>query len=357
MKRVTALAAVLILVCSLLSGCDLWMSGEYVSVTPHDERTEQTGDMVTEVSSYHQLQNVLNINVASCVDRIIVSASSFNDVMVDFYVQTAINQVLRDTPVGAYAVERIDYEIGTNRGEPVVVFKIEYRYPSTDILSIRNVHSTDEIVESAFEALAEGVSHIVLWTDNFEETDMDQQIENHLMTHGDITVELPVYRVSVYPKKGVERIVDISFEYEHDRVSLEKKQKEIENVLLTAEAQIKDLSQVLDIYKGFYTFLAEHIRYLKNSSNMPVYSALCEKTGDSKAFAMTFAAMCRRAELDSVVISGTLNNEQRYWNLVRFRGKYYHLDILSCINNGDFAIKTATEMSGYQWDTAKYPDT
>ena len=343
-----------ITVTCLLSGCDLWMSGEYHSINPHGERTEQTVDMVTEVSSYNQLKKVLSINVSSCVEKLIVSVSSFNDATVDFYVQTAVNHILNDTPIGAYAVERIDYEIGTNRGEPVALFKINYRYPATEILTMHKVYNSDDVAKSALKAVDDRQNRVVLFVENYSETGIDSLLEDYIMINGDRIVEIPQYHISMYPQKGTQRIVEMVFAYDNDNQTLQKKQEQMENVLVDTENSDKSRTKVLDIYEGFYSFLSEHAEYTKESSAMPVYSLVWEKAGDSKAFAMTFAALCRRADLDCRVIAGTYNSEHRYWNLVRFRGEYYHLDILECQSSGGFSIKTASEMSGYQWDVEKY---
>lgn len=354
MKRIAALLAAVVIVCGLLSGCDLWMSGEYLSVTPHDEQTEQAGDVITQVASYNQLRNVLAVNVASCVDKIIVSLSSFNEATVDFYIQTAINNVLKETPVGAYAVKQIDYEVGTSRGEPVVVFNMTYRFASMDILTMHKVRDSENVKELALDALQNKKDRVVLFVEDYTETNIEETVENYMLTHGDQLVEVPRYRISLFPEKGAERIVEMIFAYGTDKQLLKEKQEQLEKVLLEAESSEK-YTQVLDFYEGYYAFLSKHATYVKESSSTPVYNLLCERKGDSRAFAMTFAALCRRADLECVVISGTYNSEHRYWNLVRFRGVYYHLDILACMTDGNFVLKPASEMSGYQWDTEKYP--
>ena len=355
MKRTITIIVVLLTVCGMLGGCDFWMSGDYLSVRPNEGQLEQTSDMVIAISSYNQLREVLDIQVASCAESVIVSVSSFNDATVDFYVQTAIDYIMDDTPVGAYGVDRIDYEIGTNRGEPVVVFKIYYRYPSADILSIRKVRDSEDVFNAALTALGKKESYLVLKVDELSDSEIEGRIESHILTHGDQIVEIPEYRLSLYPNNGDDRIVEMVFAYENDKKTLDENQKRMEQAFIQAEESNKNVTQVLDIFRGYYSFLVNNCTYAEIAGNMPVYSLMCEGRGDSKAFAMTFAALCRRAELDCNVVSGTYNGEQRFWNLVRFRGTYYHLDILECINSGEFSIKTASEMSGYQWDMNKYP--
>lgn len=356
MKRIITTMIMTTIFCCLLTGCNFWMSGDYLSVKPHEDNSEHSDDMVVDVSSYNQLREVLDINVSNCADSVIVSVSSFNESTVDFYVQTAINYIQEDTPIGAYAVDHIDYEIGTNKGDPVVVFRISYRYPSLDIQSIRKVQSADNVFNAALTALGKKDDYLVLCVEKFSSDDIETQIENHILTHGDQIIEIPEYRLSVYPDKGDERIVEMMFAYENDKKILDENQKIMEQAFLHAEESVKNVTQVLDIYKGYYTFLTKHCTVTENSGTMPVYSLMCEGKGDSKAYAMAFAALCRRAELECHVVTGTYNETQRYWNLVRFRGVYYHLDIIACINDGKFAIKSSADMSGYRWESEKYPE-
>lgn len=354
MKRISVLVLVPVLICSFLSGCGFWMNGDYLSVTPHKLANDQSGKVITEVSSYNQLRNILSINVSSCMEKIVVSTESFNDATVGFYAQTAIDYVMENTPVGAYAVKNINYEIGTNRGASAVVFNVLYRYPVTDILSMKVAGDSDEIMGLAIQTMEEQKESLLVRTDNYSETDFEKRVYDYIMIHGDRIVEMPEYTVSVYPEKGEKRIVKMEFDFNTDPRSIKNKKQLLKDAMGRIEGTVES-QQVMDIYEGFYKYLSENTTYSSKQSDTPVYSLLCEQTGDSRAYAMTFAALCRRADLDCLVITGTYNNVQRYWNLVAFRGQYYHLDILSCQEAGEFVLNTSQEMSGYLWDQDAYP--
>ena len=119
MRRI---AALMFVISVLMSGCAFWMSGEYLSVQPHEKQNAQQGNQIIEVTSYTQLRNTLKTLVESGADDAVVSISNHNETTADFYVGTAINYITDNTAIGAYAVDRITYEIGTNKGIPVVAF-------------------------------------------------------------------------------------------------------------------------------------------------------------------------------------------------------------------------------------------
>ena len=126
-------------------------------------------------------------------------------------------------------------------------------------------------------------------------------------------------------------------------------------VFTSAELYVKKTEQVSEIYSQLYSFLMERHNYTVQSSETPAYSLLYRGVGDCRAFATVYAAMCRRAELDCQVVSGTRDGMQWQWNVVRFRGKYYHVDLLSCREAGAFQMHEPSEMEDYVWDYSSFP--
>ncbi len=77
--------------------------------------------------------------------------------------------------------------------------------------------------------------------------------------------------------------------------------------------------------------------------------------GDSEAFAIVYAAMCRAAELDCYIVSGTRGGEPWFWNIIRADDLYYHVDLLQSKDAGAFQMLTDEQMQGYVWDYSAYP--
>ena len=105
-----------------------------------------------------------------------------------------------------------------------------------------------------------------------------------------------------------------------------------------------------------YTFVMNRYDYYDiQTSITPVYSLLLHGIGDSQAFAMVYAAMCRQASLNAYVISGTRDGAPWVWNAVQIDGEYYYIDLLRCNEGDGFRLYTQAEMTNYVWDSSAYP--
>jgi len=349
MKRICGVLAVLFL-CSLLGGCGFWMDGEYVSVKPHMELTLQDGDEVIEVSTFVQLRNALCDLVDNGAQSGIMSASSFNDGTMHYYVDTAIDYVAKRTPIGAYAVDEISYEIGTNRGVSVIAFDISYRHERSEILRIQKAAGMEDAKALIEDSLNNCDSSVLIHIDNYEVMDFEQVVIDYSYNNPDMVMEIPTVKAAVYPEEGSQRLVELNLTYQTSRDRLRQMQEQVASVFTSAELYVKERVQVRDVYSRLYSFLMERNEYTIQSSITPAYSLLHHGVGDSRAFANVYAAMCRKAGLDCTVIAGTKDGEPWCWNLVRFRGEYFHVDILS----GSFQMLRDNELTGYVWDYSAY---
>ena len=104
-----------------------------------------------------------------------------------------------------------------------------------------------------------------------------------------------------------------------------------------------------------YAFLMERFEYKQETSITPAYSLLRHGTGDSRAFAQVYAAMCRDAGLTCMTVTGTRDGEPWTWNILLDGEEYYHVDLLRCSENGRYREQTDAEMEGYVWDYSEYP--
>jgi len=355
MKRIAALIMNVILASCIFGGCAFWMKGDYLSVTPHAADTDIAGEAVVEVTSYAQLRNALSDMVTNCTPSGVISIKSFSNATVDFYVNSAINDVAENTPIGAYAVDKITYEIGINRGAAVVALEFTYRHGRADILGMQKARNTDEVVAAVTTALKQSDPYVVIYTDNYKAIDFMQLVRDFTNENPDLVMELPQVGVFVYPQMGQERIVELTFSYLTDRDALQEMQERVSEVFTSANLYVKDTTQVKDIYSRLFSFLMERDDYSLETSITPAYSLLQHGVGDSRAFANVYAAMCRQADLDCTVVSGTRDGEPWCWNLVRYRGNYYHVDLLRSSEKGEFLMQNAAEMSGYVWDYSAYP--
>lgn len=351
MKRIFTLFLVLSMM--FLSGCGAWMNGERLSVTPHENKLQQASGEIFEAETYAQMQVALIDKIEAGSDSMVVSVSAFAEATADKDIQSAVEYVKNSTPIGAYAVKEINYEVGKNRGQLVIAFHMEYRHGIGELARIKSAANMEEATMHITNALGECTDSLVFMVNNYVQTDLVQLVADYGNDNPDKVMEQPQVRVSVYPDTGDSRIVEIYFTYQTSREELRKMRDQVEAVFTSARLYVRQTT-VKETYSRLYSFLMERNEYTIGTSITPAYSLLHHAVGDSRAFANVYGAMCRREGLDCRVISGTKNGETHFWNMIRYRGEYYHVDLLECSKNGDFKMLKASDMSDYIWDYSAF---
>ena len=132
-------------------------------------------------------------------------------------------------------------------------------------------------------------------------------------------------------------------------------QGQVQRVFASASLYIGQDDEEAQKYAQLFSFLTERFAYQLETSITPSYSLLCHGVGDSRAFAMVYASMCGRANLECSIVSGTKNGEPWYWNLICEDGIYYHVDLIESRESGQLVKLSDDQMAGYVWDYSAYP--
>ncbi len=348
MKR---LIAILLAICTVfLSGCDFWMNGDYLYVSPVQGYQQGQENRVIEVSNYENLCEALEEVVSLAAADVKITLSYFDEEAANNQVASAVDYILNSSPIGSYSVEDINYTIATDRGISAVDISIRYRYDTEHIVSIKKAGTMQETEQLLYAALESFEPSLVVSVDAFEETDISALVQQYANTYPEIIMEIPQLDVTTFPNAGTKRLIAMQFSYENTQEQLKNLQEQVEIVFTSAELYVGKVSQSEQAYTRLYSFLMERDDYTIAPSITPAYSLLHGGRGDSHAFAVVYAAMCRRVNLDCKVITGTRGGQTWSWNLIPYQDRYYHLDLLMCEQNGDFAMKTDEEMENYGWN-------
>ena len=168
-------------------------------------------------------------------------------------------------------------------------------------------------------------------------------------------MEIPQLSEGIYGT-GEGRVVELNFTYQNSRESLRQMRNQVEAIFDAAEVYVSgDGADYLKLTQ-LYGFLMERFDYQVETSITPAYSLLRHGVGDSKAFAVVYAAMCHQAGLECYVVTGTRNGEPWYWNIVCSDGDSFHVDLLRCREFGGFRRFSDRDMNGYVWDYSAYPE-
>lgn len=352
-KKILRIAVLLLAAC-ILTGCTSWMVGYHYSVKPHVEENAQPTQSTTEVDSFDALRDSLADTIMSGRDNCVIYISGFSETKIHRFMDIAIHNVKYSNPIGSYAVDEINYEIGTSAGRQAVAVKIAYNRTRSEILRIKHAKSMQEAKRMITTALENCDAGVVVKTSKYQVTDFTQMIQDYVDENPDLCMEMPQIAIGLYPNRGTERVIELTFTYQSSREDLRSMQDKVRPIFSSAELYVSGDGEKTEKYAQLYSFLMERFEYQLTTSITPSYSLLRHGVGDSKAFATVYAAMCRRADLNCKVVSGTKAGEAYYWNAILVDGVYHYLDLLQCNTEGGFTVKPQEEMAGYVWDYSAF---
>ena len=344
----------LVLVCSLLLGGCSWLDGSYVSIETHHEQPHEGQTEIIFAENYLQLMDAMEALIAAGAETGVIHVPDYTSGSVEAGMSIATAYAMKNSPIGAYAVEDIHYELGTSSGLPAVAVTITYRHSLAEIQRIRRVADVTAAEQIIAETLAECSARVVLLIENYTETDFVLMVEDYASRSPAVVMETPQVSAGIYGT-GAARVVELIFTYRNSRDSLRQMKEQVAPVFDAAVLYVSGDGAQRQKYSQLYAFLMERFDYTIETSLTPAYSLLRHGVGDSRAFATVYAAMCRGAGLECMVITGSRSGEPWTWNMVQDNGRYYHVDLLRSSEQGVFQTYTDGDMEGYVWDYSTYP--
>ena len=351
MKRMCAL---LLLLCLLLTGCS-WFGGSYVNVVPHQEHSKTIMGQSLQATNYAQLVTILQDMVAQAAESAVIQLADLTTEETRAFMDAAAAYIRTEHPLGAYAVRKVTYEIGTSGTRPAVAVEITYSRSRVELRKVSRAKTMEEVstlICGALESYADG---IVIWAEEYEPMDFSQLVQDHAERYPEKIMEIPHVAYETYGT-GSQRVLELAFTYENSRDDLRDMQAQVQPVFDAAALYVSGDGTDYVKFSQLYAFLMKRFDYNLETSITPSYSLLHHGVGDCRSFAVVYAAMCRMAGLDCQVITGTRNGQPWTWNLVKDRGRYYHVDLLLCTEIGIYWQYVDGNMVGYIWDYSAYPE-
>ena len=337
----------------LLGGCG-WLNGSFVSVTPHEAPKQVAHADTITAANYKDFLAALKQLVAAGTEVAAIHVEEYPEKALEVGVRRAVYNVMHNDPIGAYAVEDIQYEIGSSSGLPAVSIAVTYRHNSTELQRIRRAVSIPQVQIIVANALESYEAGIVLLVGQYEDTDFSQFVQDYAREHPETIMEIPQVTQALYGT-GESRVVELIFSYQTSRDSLRRMQAQVKPVFESAVLYVSGDGDDYQKFSQLYAFLMERFDYKLETSITPSYSLLRHGIGDSRAFAQVYAAMCRDAGLTCMTVTGTRDGEPWTWNMILDGEEYYHVDLLRCSERGKYRELTDEEMEGYVWDYSDYP--
>ena len=342
----------------LFSGCSIF-NQTYVHIEPHENESGGARTEAVSARDYDQLISALDNMVTYGSEGGLIYISDYDQDMVEQNMRSAEDYIRKDHPVGAYSVEDITYEVGVSSGKPAIAVTFQYRHSPMEIRMIRKMHTMNSVQLVVGSALLNYDTSLVVHVTSYEEVDLTQMVRDYVEQHPNLVMETPQVAVGIFGT-GDTRVIELTFTYQTSRDSLRQMQSQVQPVFDSAALYVKGESSERQKFSQLYSFLMEfqmeQFDYTLETSITPTYSLLRHGVGDSRAFAMVYAAMCRQAGLECMMVTGTRNGEPWSWNMVLDDGHYYHVDLLRSSQEGKYREYLDADMSGYVWDYSAYPE-
>ena len=340
----------------LLSGCSVFRQQNYISVTPHQAQSVESDTESVSVSSYSQLEEAFADFVEDGTERVLLSVQNYDQSVLEHHLRSVINNIQIYHPIGAYAVDDIEYEMGTSGGQAAVSLQISYVHDRSEIRKIRKARDTEYACKLIKSALDNCDAGIVIRIDDYQKLDFTQMVEDYVDAYPEKIMERPEVAVNIYPNNGLkDQIVELKFTYQTSRDSLRTMQKQVKDIFDSAKLYVSGDAEDRQKFAQLYSFLTERFDYQIDTSITPAYSLLRHGVGDNKSFAVAYSAMCRLSGLECQIVNGTRDGNPWYWNMIKDGDRYFHVDLLRCMEEGGFVERTDGEMSGYVWDYSAFP--
>lgn len=348
-----------LLVCALaltaLTGCGSIFDRRYSSVTTHQEQSASEEDAsILRAETYADL--------VSCVQHFVSMGQPSGTVHVYKYsgdieadLEKACTEVCTEDPLGAYALNSIDYSYSRIISYYECTFNFSYRRDVSEIASIVSAYGNGSIRDLIQGKLTTFDNTLVIRTSSFytERSNLYTLVQEAYYSSPGTAMGYPDVSISIYPQEGETRIVEFSFTYEWTQATLKQRSEEVASAAAALVGQ--DTAADATVAWLLYSRLLQQTVY-RSDGSANVYSALCLGSANSEGIALAYSLLCQQSGITCRLVKGTLAGEPHCWNIITLGDTSWHLDVSRSDPEGAFLHGDATMAElGYNWSQEDYP--
>lgn len=363
MKKITALLLALGLMLSM-GGCRLFDKSNYELSAYTAETEEVTEADVGYISDYSSLKRAITWLVSEHQESAELQFQNY-DGNISRDISQACWEVKSSTPLGAFAIDYTSCDLSRIVSFYQADLYITYRRSAEQVEAIEELVGLTELSQRLNQALHGSETYLVLEVTSAAVT--AELVRNYVSQayYADALAapQMPEAQVNLYPESGVERIVEISLDYGMTTEELEQMRAELAQRCAQAlvytgasgeasdEAGSETVRQADRLYAACL-YLAENCIY-SPAAGTTAYDALVSGAANAEGMAMACQAFCEMLGIECRVVSGRLDNEPHFWNMVTVDGLTCHLDMSD--PNEVFLSSDEKVLGRYWWDTEAYP--
>lgn len=344
-----------------LNGCSSLFDREIYVEEPYDAGSETTDaeiDDAEAISNYAALRQAINRLVEEHTESAELQFQNYNG-SISQDISTACWEVKSSTPLGAFAVDYISYDLSRIVSYYQAELHITYKKSQYQVEALERVENLTAMRTRLSDALRAGETYLVLeiaatalTADMVSDSVSDAYYADPLLSP-----VLPSVTTGIYPESGLTRILEITLDYGLDSETLAVRREELETAVLAVAAGCgmaedgENTAELRVILAALCDYLGANCVPDENGDNT-AWAALSESTASSEGIAMAFAAVCRTLDIVCVPVFGRLNGETHVWNIVTLEEGSCHVDASV---DGVFMESDAEISGAYWWDTSEYP--
>lgn len=351
-KRLFALALIFGLLLAL-SGCAAMLNREYSFSTPHTEYPVSDKSAVLQAENYQGLVNAILYFVTEHKDTGIVHLTYAQDeARMDSDLAAACREICEEDPLGAYAVEDIQYTSQRMTAYYEVTASISYAHSEEEVSAIAPVAGSSAIRQTVSAAMIAFADKCVFRVSYFTGDVLSlRQLVRQTWLDTPLALAGPKANITLYPNSGTSRIVEITLIWPQDAAALAAQSQRLEQraleLLEQANLSPENLTPevLLDILKGAAVYDPE--------GEGTAYAVLVDGNGNALGFVQALRLLYQLTDLEATVVEGSLDGGKQFWLIVNTPDGYRHLD--PTLSQPIYATDNDFTEAGYTWDMNRYP--
>jgi len=348
-KRYLALMLTLILA---LTGCTSMLERDYVSITRHVEYHVDDDPSVLQAESYQGLVSALLYFVTEHAETGVVHLSNYvGDVGADL--DTACNEVMKEDPLGAYALKSIEHSHTRIVSYYEVNLKFDYTRTEEEMEELRTVSSLQTLTQLAGRAMAGYKESCAVSVNYFsaDEAALLTRVRQKWLDTPLVLVE-PEVRIKLYPESGASRVVEFTYIWPEDVETLAARSSA---ALAAAQRFLEDLNLPEEGLnpKFLAQVLRERVTLDEEGGGANAYDALVDGAANGIGMSLALRLLCQVAERETTLVEGWCGGQAAYWLIFPVGEKYTHLNPNLDVSGyyGDESLRAM----GYEWSAERYP--
>lgn len=354
-----------------LAGCSGIFKKEYLSVSAYKDNAQNAFNSdIIQISDYAELKDAV---ISLVNDHKTEGRLRFTnyDGTIHGDLSQALVEVKSENALASFAVNYMSYDLNRIVTYYEAVVYITYKHTQSEIDGIQYVSGRTELISALGPALDEMTSYIALriTSSTITADEVVSDINAAYMKNPSSCVVPPSVTVTMHPETGLQRIIEIEFEYGRKLSELKKMKSDLIGRIQTLAANASNTEEE-NFALGLFEQLAQSCAYdpegtlrssrteLDSGLGSTAYGALVEGYADSKGMAAAYSALCYAANIDCTVVNGTEGGQDHSWNIIKLGGSYYHVDVSAYYSAGiahSFMQSDEQMKESYVWDMANYP--